>query len=697
MIKVSILVPIFNVEKYLGKCLESLSNQTLREIEIICLNDGSTDNSLKIIEDFALHDQRFVIVNKENTGYGDTLNRGLEIAKGEYIAFVDSDDYVATCMYEQLYVRAKKEDADIAKGNYIEFFEYDNNEICKTKKITNKQTFYDGVFKPRTNKESFYFPMMNPLGIFKSEFLKCNKIRYNNTPGASHQDMGFWFQTFALAEKVVFVDEYFYYYRQNNPLSSINNRSNKYRCIFDEYEFILEKLKEKKVAGVEDVYCHRKYGSLMYFYDFLTIEAKEKFLNEIPYSFARDEREGFLNLTRFNNSEKSKLLSLCSNPFNLLIKELCTNLKSAQEKLDKYVLENNSLKNLIGRDDSIDQTANNIKVSVVMPVYNASATLGDAVKSVLGQSLIEFELICIDDGSTDNSCEIINNLFEDGRIRLIRNKHAGASSARNSGINKSRGKYIYFMDSDDILEPDALEKCLKAAEKNNLDLVSFNAETFYDESSLRKKFLGFERAYQRKLPDKTILGGEELFNLQIKIGGYSCCPWLLFSRRDFILRNKIFYKDGITYEDNLFTLEVYLKAHRCMHLNENLYKRRVRYGSSMTKEITQFNLFSYYKVFLGLLELSHLSSSVETDRNIQTLVAQVASTIVRQYKGIKNKDFSTYFTDSDIYLIKKLEQGKIFQTNPLISRRLMGNVTKTLHYWKENGTSETIKKVMEKL
>ena len=117
--KVSILVPIFNVEKYLRQCLDSIVNQTLKDIEIICINDGSTDSSPAIIDEFAKNDPRIVILTKTNSGYGDSMNQGLKKATGEYIGIVESDDWVDIDMFENLYDIAVKNNVAVNIGQFI--------------------------------------------------------------------------------------------------------------------------------------------------------------------------------------------------------------------------------------------------------------------------------------------------------------------------------------------------------------------------------------------------------------------------------------------------------------------------------------------------------------------------------------------------------------------------------------------------
>ena len=121
---VSILVPICNVEKYLSKCLDSIEAQTLKEIEVLCINDGSKDSSLDIIKKYASRDKRFKVIDKVNSGYGDSLNIGLKMASGKYIGIVESDDYIEPNMFETLYSVAEEKCADVVKSNFYLYWEF---------------------------------------------------------------------------------------------------------------------------------------------------------------------------------------------------------------------------------------------------------------------------------------------------------------------------------------------------------------------------------------------------------------------------------------------------------------------------------------------------------------------------------------------------------------------------------------------
>ena len=123
MIKVSVIVPVYNVQKYVKKCIDSILAQTLSDLEILCVDDGSTDNSGGILDEYAEKYSHLKVVHKKNEGYGNTVNLGLEMAQGEYIGIVESDDFVEADMYEELYTVAKEKNLDFIKAGYWEYSE----------------------------------------------------------------------------------------------------------------------------------------------------------------------------------------------------------------------------------------------------------------------------------------------------------------------------------------------------------------------------------------------------------------------------------------------------------------------------------------------------------------------------------------------------------------------------------------------
>ena len=232
---ISVIVPVFNAEKYLQKCLFSLINQSLKELEIIVVNDGSTDNSEKIISLFAEHDARIIIVNQKHKLQGSARNNGLRHVKGEYTGFVDSDDWVDEDYFEKLYSSAKKFDSDIALATNIRIGNGKAKKrlnIAKEEFITNLQGKFDVCYLWKdscpTNK------------IYKTEFLRCNNILFPE--GVYCEDKLFSTMAIYYSNGIVTVPGTFYYYFRN-PDSTSHNKSVKKERKNDKNNARLEVLK----------------------------------------------------------------------------------------------------------------------------------------------------------------------------------------------------------------------------------------------------------------------------------------------------------------------------------------------------------------------------------------------------------------------------------------------------------------------
>ena len=255
MIKVSVLMPIYNASEYLQNSLDSVESQTLKEIEIICINDGSTDNSLDIINLNAASDHRIKVLNKKNSGYGDSMNHGLAIANGKYIAILEPDDWYESNFLETVYNKATINNLDVIKTDFWQYCEKErHNKIYNLFK--NKPT--NVVL---SNYESQFVYSLQPSiwsGIYNREFLAENHIKFLPTPGASYQDTSFNFKVFAIAQRVMFLDRPFVHYRIDNNGSSINNIAKKLPFIDQEYDeidkFIIKHSLSRSFAD-QSLYC----------------------------------------------------------------------------------------------------------------------------------------------------------------------------------------------------------------------------------------------------------------------------------------------------------------------------------------------------------------------------------------------------------------------------------------------------------
>lgn len=229
MVEVSVIMPVYNVEKYLEECLQSVLNQTFEDIEIICVNDGSTDGSLEILEDYAGRDKRIKVYTQQNKRQGAARNLGLEKSSGDYIYFMDSDDYIDLSTIEKLYGNAVSNDSDIVVSKIARFSD-DTDKIdysvpgfdfeTQFRNVDfNDFTFDYNDIKPYVLNRSFA-PWMK---LFKKEFLLENDLQF--VEYLAFEDVLFHVQTFLKAKHISFSPNFFYYYR-NNPNSTMNTSEN---------------------------------------------------------------------------------------------------------------------------------------------------------------------------------------------------------------------------------------------------------------------------------------------------------------------------------------------------------------------------------------------------------------------------------------------------------------------------------------
>lgn len=239
--KISVLVPVYNVEKYLATCLDSLINQTLSSLEIICINDGSTDRSLKILQEYQKQDDRIQIIDKPNSGYGASMNLGLKQAKGKYVAILEPDDFIEQDAYENLYRVAEQFSADVVKADY-----YAEKSGQSTKQNLIRADLANKPLSASRQHELFHLPPAIWSALYRRSFLAQQKITFLETPGASYQDLGFNFKTLATAKTVVLVAGAYTHYRLDNGDSSINHPG-KVDCVVAEYAEIERFLKEHRL------------------------------------------------------------------------------------------------------------------------------------------------------------------------------------------------------------------------------------------------------------------------------------------------------------------------------------------------------------------------------------------------------------------------------------------------------------------
>lgn len=256
------------------------------------------------------------------------------------------------------------------------------------------------------------------------------------------------------------------------------------------------------------------------------------------------------------------------------------------------------------------------KVSVIVPVFNTGEYLEECLESILRQSLKDIEIICVNDGSIDNSLMILRQYEEKyENIKVIDQVNKGPSISRNVAIAESEGKYLYFMDSDDLITSHMLEELWEVCEKEELDILYFSGTSFYESEELANNHEGFMNSYYRKGQYTKVLSGPELYLELRNNNDYYPSPCLQFVRRSFLEESGVSFCENIIHEDNIFTFETILSAKRAFCVNDIYFYRRVRDNSIMTKSVSCANLRGYFVALMRQMEVASKQMIDDVDIN----------------------------------------------------------------------------------
>lgn len=438
--KVSVIIPVYNAEKYLRECLESVVNQTLKEIEIICVDDGSTDGSLAILHEYEAKDRRVRILTQKNQYAGIARNHGMKIAQGEYFAFWDSDDLFELNALEEMYRHAIKTEADICLCG-SDRFDTVSMQRESMPWMLNLKDVKQEPFCARDVNSIFQVTAPAPWSkLFSAAFIRLHDLHFQDTVRIN--DMYFVYSALALAEKIVYIDKAFIHYRSGQ---TVNLQSG--------------------VTKTPDICCtvHRAICSRL---------KDESIWNDVKASFYQCVMKNLAyNFKLVENSpgSKQRLLETIDNGYFDYLGFEYDDIKALKNKQDFNKVYDELLTR---RAEKPGIPA----VSVVIAFHNNSEYISRCIESVRSQTLKEIEIICVDDGSTDNSLDILRS-FEacEPRIKLIaKEKNCGTLLARKDGALASSGRYIMFLDSDDYLAPDACRTMFEESCKRGADILQIS-------------------------------------------------------------------------------------------------------------------------------------------------------------------------------------------------------------------------------
>lgn len=576
--KVSVIIPVYNAEKYLEECLDSVLGQTLKEIEVICIDDGSTDNSLKILQEYERRDERLIVLSHTNQGAGHARNKGIQIASGEYIAFMDSDDfYPDQNVLNLLYSKAVAHRVSICGGSLLFFIQ---GNILPA--ISNENIKYyfekEGIIKYKDFQQDYYYQRF----IYKKDFLIEQNISFPLY--LRHQDPPFFIRAMVIAEEFYAVVQDVYAYRSGD--TQINWTSRK---MIDMFSGIIDDLSLSSKYKLEQLHF--------------------RVANRINRIFGYTIRKSPI----YKESQTLILMARLYQAIDMdLIKPKSVDLSFLHEYFNGFGLEADSIK--IG--EKMNKSVRSVKVSVIIPVYNVEDYLQECLDSICGQTLRDIEIICINDGSTDDSLRILEKFAaEDKRITIVSQRNKGLSGARNTGVLFATGEYIYFIDSDDYIDKTALEYLYKEAKKDALDILYFDGISFSESQNLKTKYPGEDCCYREK-EYSDIYTGADLYVAMRRDGVFRPMVWLQFISKAFYENKHLAFREGIIHEDVLFSYISVLKAQRVSHRRKVFYHYRRREGT-----ITSAYSFKHvYGKLVCLIEISSFMKSQVFDRNVIQLM-----------------------------------------------------------------------------
>ena len=515
---VSVIVPVYKVEQYLPRCLDSLAAQTLASIEIIVVDDGSPDACGAIADGYARRFGNIRVIHQKNGGRGAARNSGLAAARGKYVGFVDSDDFIEPSMYEEMSC-ALEEDAraELAMcGAHVEYA-YDAPE----KDVQAMRRYFAVPGEGGVDLSSELVMRLNVTCwscLYRRDFLARNKIRF--PVGVEGEDDVFFFQVFAYATRIHFVPRPLYNYilneqgivaqqvrefKEDGKLPDLLTKNIPFLIAF------IERIDRRDLIG--QVYRKLSWLSTRYESE-RVLRIVSRFLRDTHFA-ANREFIGGPNFARaFERLSAIAKYPPSDETFPLVNEDLLPPPKAPIPAVEKPLL------------------------SYVVPVYNAADYLAVCIDSLRRQTLGDIEMIFVDDGSTDCSNEILAEAAQrDGRIRVIHQTNAGVGAARNRGIQEAKGKYIAFVDADDYLDLRMAEDTVALCEKHDLDFCLFDF-TCFDYKTREEREHSWSIVNHPEIPREQVFAPRDLPSW-----GFHCAIWSGVFRRSFLVTQKIRFSE----------------------------------------------------------------------------------------------------------------------------------------------------------
>ena len=531
--KISVIVPIYNAEKYLKKCLNSIIHQNFNDLEILCINDGSTDNSFKIIQNFSKKDNRIKIFNTPNNGQGSARNLGLKHATGEYVSFIDADDWIIDDAYEKLYYKSHKYDLDML------FFQMINYINSSGKLVESDLYNYDLLsnnfdidipFSSNDASEFLFNIAVCPVSkLYKRKFLMENNILFPE--GIIFEDNVFFYNAFLKANKISFINEHFYFRRRHSESITQNISEKSFDIVPATNELLMLFKKNNWYSEYKISLINHSFSMILEWFFKSKLILYEDFYIKI--------KSEFLGLNEFKDDFNQYLYEDNHEIYNLF-------------------LENNHYLDFITRYNLQLYNCNSIKkegkykVTVIIPFFNNDKLIHRTLMSIIHQSFgfENIEVILVDDNSSlgFNVIDDYSKKYENIKVIHLKENTGSAGTPRNIGLIQASADYIMFLDHDDFFEVHAIEKLYSKILENNSDVVFGTYSVITDD-----KFHDIVYENEKNGYFNDILENERL------IAFPPPSIWTKLFRKKFIIDNGFLFPP-ILGEDAIFMDKVLLNA-----------------------------------------------------------------------------------------------------------------------------------------
>ena len=571
--KAEILLSVYGQKSFLPACLKGLANQTWNNFIVLCYVDRNDEESRGILEACAEKDERFQLCYADQQAVSEEINRELKNMESEYVVFLKPGDLCKERYLESGMKLAEQYDPQMVlfdSGKREMRFGNLRNDIHMLKK-----------------------QLLPGKDIFSSEEITGNRLSVVQKPTRLTM-----YQTGFLLSLNIFLQE--------------NERNDLYvgRCALASAE---------KICAVREQQAYLFTGERCFPADWEEMKAFHRYLQE--HHRLEQQRACFANAVLMETAASMRMVNTDAERYEIL-KALDTEplfeeyLTEPEEKAfpssgkeAQFLLNARKRYRIIreGQHQNPEETClrqnteDSPEVSIIVPVYNTEEYVEEAVRSAMDQTLKNIEILCYDDGSTDGSLDILLRLAdEDHRISVYKQENCGLSISRNRAIQRARGEYLFFLDSDDLLVSDAMATAYAKAKSEGLDLLLFNAENYYDDTFTTEEGKNREGKLLTHHYENIKTGAELLLERHNHYEAFANV-WLELVKRDFLIREHISFIEKIYYEDVAYSYEVQLKAKKASYLDAVLHKRRIRENSITTAKRTLDHSYGIFRALVKML------------------------------------------------------------------------------------------------